>query len=239
MGLFGKKAKTDLEMKNDIAKILKKQGVSYSEELLNTLKVDNIKLKSAEEVKKRALTSMLAIQLACSVNEGNYADVLLFVLQTMKEWNLTTDDFLPRERLLIYNKYTQKDNEIAFSQQDVVDIAWTYEAYWSLIWALDLITDKELINATKVCNTERASAISGFLAGIDSLRLRDTDRILEKLYLFYCYQWAFAEKKRNPDISTGNLNFEVVMERRRGLEWIICEEPDWNKLIMGTHHDVQ
>ena len=239
MGLFSKKVKTDFEMKNDIAKILKKQGISYSEELLNMLKVDNVKLKSAEEVRKRALASMLAIQLACSINEGNYSDALQFTVQTMIEWNLTPDDFLPKERLLIHNKYTQKDNEIVFSQQDVVDIAWTYETYWSLIWALELISDKKLINASKVYDTDQASAMAVFLARSTSYGLRNVDRILEEFYLFYCYQWAFTEKKKNPDISTGDLNFEVVVERRRGLEWLICEEPDWNKLIMGTHHNLQ
>lgn len=237
MGLFGNKVRTDLEIKNNVIKILKKQGISYSEELLKELEFKNVQLKSAEEIRKRAMASMLAIQLACSIREENYSDTLLFVLQTMKEWNLYADDFLPKEKLLILNQYTQDDNEIVLTKQDIVDVAWTYESYWSLIWALDLITDKELVNASKICNTERAAAISGFLNQTSSLRLRSIDKILEKVYLFYCYQWAFAEKEKNPDISTGNLNFEVVVERRRGLEWLIREETDWNDLILGTFHN--
>ena len=32
------------------------------------------------------------------------------------------------------------------------------------------------------------------------------------------------------------LNYEVVLERRRGLEWIINEEKDWNNIELGTIH---
>ena len=56
------------------------------------------------------------------------------------------------------------------------------------------------------------------------------------MYLFYCYQWAIDEKKNNSDIKTGKLNYEVVLERRRGLEWIINEEKDWNNIELGTIH---
>lgn len=237
MGLFNKKIKTDQEIKQEVIKKLKKQGISYNEKMLNELKINNVKVKAAEEVKKRALANMLVIQLACSIrNNENYTNSLLFVIQQMKNWNLKIEDLLPKEKLLLHNKFTQKDNPNEFTQQDIIDIVWTYECNWSLLWALDLITDKELIDASKLCNTERAMAISGMINGITSLRLRNIDKILEKVYLFYCYQWALDEKKNNPNIKTGNLNYEVVVERRRGLQWLIDEEKDWNNITLATFH---
>lgn len=236
MGLFQKKIKTEEEIKQEVIKKLKKQGISYDEKILNGLKRDNLKLKTVEEVKTRALANMLAIQLACSIrNNENYGESLVFIMQQMKKWNLKIDDLLPKERLLIHNKFTQEDNSDEFTQQDITDIIWTYECNWSLLWALDLITDKELIDASKLCNTERAMAISPLIDSIAS-KLRNTDEILEKVYLFYCYQWAIDEKKSNPNIKTGKLNYEVVLERRRGLEWIINEEKDWKNIELGTIH---
>ncbi len=237
MSIFGNKIKTEEEIKYEVIKKLKKQGISYSEEFLNEIKLNNITLKNVEDVKKRALASMLAIQLACSINNGeNYGDSLMFILQQSASWSLSIDDFLPKEKLLLHNKYTQADNENLFTQQDIIDIVWTYEAYWSVIWALDLITDKEIVDASKLCNTERAMCISGLIPGMNLERLRSIDKIKEKVYLFDCYHWAFTEKNNNPNISTGDLNFEVVIERRRGLEWIIHEEKDWNNNVLIQHY---
>ena len=54
------------------------------------------------------------------------------------------------------------------------------------------------------------------------------------LDLFYRYDWACTEKRLNPDTPIGNLNPEVVVERRRGLEWLISEEDDWFDIPLNT-----
>ncbi len=217
---------------------VKKMKIAYNEHLPFRAASSDIKLKDVETVKKRALASMLSIQLACSINNGeDYGQSLAFVLKTMDEWNLSLDDFLPKERLLIENKHTKKECEHEFARQDLVDIAWTYEVYWVLIWALDLITDKELLNVSKICNTERAMAISStieYLYSASSLKLRNTEKILDMLDLFYFYHWACVEKRVRPETEIGTLNSEVVAERRRGLEWLVCEEHDWNNISLDT-----
>lgn len=213
---------------------IKKMGIAYNDNLPTIPSSDRIKLKSAEEVKKRALACMLSIQLAYSISNGEYySDSLLFVLHKMEEWNLSLDDFLPKERVLIENKMTKQDNENEFTKQDLIDIIWSYETYWVLIWALDLITDKELLNVTKVCNTERAMAISGVINSIE-LKIKNIEKILDIADLFYCYHWACVEKRINSDTEIGKLNPEVVSERRKGLEWLINDEKDWNKISLDT-----
>ncbi|MCI8654866.1 MAG: DUF4272 domain-containing protein [Clostridia bacterium] len=37
-----------------------------------------------------------------------------------------------------------------------------------------------------------------------------------------------------PETNIGNLNPEVVLERRRGLEWLISKEYDWNNISLDT-----
>lgn len=48
------------------------------------------------------------------------------------------------------------------------------------------------------------------------------------------YHWACVEKQVRPETSIGKLNPEVVLERRRGLWWLISEEQDWNAVSLDT-----
>lgn len=238
MGLFDKfksgKVITPQERRSNTIEQLEKSGIAYNPNLPLLEPSEAVKLKDIGEIKKRALGSMLSIQLACSISNGeDYAEALSFVMRYLEEWNLSVDDLLPKERLLIQNKHTKEGCTEELKKQTVVDVAWTYEAYWSLIWALDLISDKELKDASKVCNTERAMAVSQLIPELD-LKLRNIEKILDMLDLFYCYHWACVEKRINPDTKIGRLNPEVVYERRRGLEWLISAEKDWNDISLDT-----
>lgn len=240
MGLFdrrkGNQIITPEERRRKTIERLKKEGVAYNEYLPCLEPADRVTLKSPEEVGKRALACMLSVQLACSIRNGeNYSEALQFVLQKSAEWNLKKEDFLPKERLLIENKFTQEGNTAEFTAQDITDIVWTYETYWSLIWSLDLITNKELEKASDICNTERAISISAIIPTISPIFLRSVEKILDMTDLFYCYHWACVEKQWvNPQTAIGKLNPEVVLERRRGLEWLISEEKDWNEIDLST-----
>ena len=238
MALFDKlksnKILTPEERREKTIEQLKKQGITYNPHLPLLPSGDKVNLKSPEEVKKRALACMLSIQLACSIRNGeDYSQSLAFVLGHANDWKLSIDDFLPKERSLIQNKYTQNNSTVEISGQNVIDVVWEYEAYWALIWAIDLISDKELVNATKICNTERAMAISVLIDTITT-RLRSVERILDKLDLFYCYHWACVEQSLRPETKIGKLNHEVVMERRKGLEWLISEKKDWDEISLST-----
>jgi len=238
MGLFdkfkGNKFITPQERRDNTIEYLKKLGIAYNTNLPLLESSENVKFKNPEEIKKRALGCMLCIQLACSIRNGeNYGQSLAFIMNQLQQWDISTEDLLPNERRLIYNKNTVKECTEEIKKQDVIDVAWSYEVYWSIIWALDLITDKELKDASKLCNTERAVAIAGVMATMD-VNLRNSEKILDMLDLFYCYHWACVEKRVNPDSSIGNLNPEVVMERRKGLEWLISDEKDWNNISLNT-----
>ena len=237
MGLFDKwkggQAVTPADRRRKTIEQLKKQGIAYHPHLPLLESSGDVRLKSPEEVKKRALGCMMCVQLACSINNGeDYGEALAFVMQKLMEWNISIDDLLPKERLLIQNKYTKNDCTDEFTRQDLVDIVWTYEVYWSLAWSLDLITDKELANAETICDTEKAMMTSAYVT--PASRLRNTEKNLDMLDLFYCYHWACVEKQLRPETAIGSLNPEVVVERRRGLEWLISEETDWNEISLDT-----
>lgn len=89
------------------------------------------------------------------------------------------------------------------------------------------------MNATEICNTERAMAISMLIDTITA-RLRNVEKILDELDLFYCYYWACVEQSMRPETKIGKLNHEAVMERRKGLEWLISEKKDWDEITLCT-----
>lgn len=242
MGIFdklkGDKIVSPQERRKKSIEKLRNQRIAVNEHLPLLPSSDNVKVKHAEEVTKRALGCMMCIQLACSIRNGeNYGEALAFVLQKLDQWNISMDDLLPKERLLIENKYTKSNTNDIFTEQDIIDVVWTYETYYALIWSLDLITNKEFGDASDICNTERAMAISGMIGELfykEPCKLRSVEKILDMLDLYFCYHWSCVERQIRPETSIGNLNPEVVAERRRGLEWLISEETDWNEISLDT-----
>lgn len=70
---------------------------------------------------------------------------------------------------------------------------------------MDFISDKELKDASKICNTEKAMAVSRLILQLD-LKLRNVEKILDMLNLFYCYHRACVEKGIHPNTKTGKLD---------------------------------
>lgn len=65
-------------------------------------------------------------------------------------------------------------------------------------------------------------------------KLRSVEEILDMLDLYYRYHWACVEKRVRPETNIGKLNPEVVMERRKGLEWLINEINEWDEISLDT-----
>lgn len=54
------------------------------------------------------------------------------------------------------------------------------------------------------------------------------------LDLYYRYHRVCVEKRIHPETAIGELNPNVVFERRRGLEWLIDDTMDWNDISLNT-----
>ena len=65
-------------------------------------------------------------------------------------------------------------------------------------------------------------------------KIRDIEEILDELDLEYRYHWAIVNKSIDESTNIGQLDGEVVYERRKALEWLFSEENDWNKISLDT-----
>ena len=126
---------------------IKQMGIACLETLPMIEDSTIVSLKSTDEICKRAIAALLSIQLACDIADGNdYEESKSTISQILKKYNVENNLF-PKEKCLFDNKY---------SQQDAIDVVWTYEAYWSLVWALGLIENDEIESPDSICDCEKA-----------------------------------------------------------------------------------
>ena len=200
---------------------LKELGITCLETLPVLESSSEIQLKSIDHICKRAIACLLSIQFACDIEDGqNYEQSKCLYLKLLEQYDVK-DSLLAKERLLFSHN---------FSRQDVVDVVWTYEAYWAIVWALGFIETIEIPN--NICDCQKAVAIVSECR--KSCHFKNVEEILDMLDLYYRYHWACVEKRVRPETAIGDLNPEVVMERRRGLEWLIHKESDWNNIPLDT-----
>ena len=216
----------NLERREKSNNKIKEMGILCLESLPILDENMELNLKSLDDICKRAISSLLSIQIACDINAGNdYEESNKILSNLLKEYKVE-DCLNPTEKKLFNGEYTQ---------QDTIDVTWTYESYWSLVWALGLIEDISLPN--EICDCEKAIKLVSEARSFDEFKakckLRDVEEILDMLDLHYRYHWA-CEKSINPNTPIGELNPEVVVERRRGLEWLFSEEEDWFEISLDT-----
>lgn len=221
------RAKTPEERRAESNAKIKHLGIGCMELLPVLPSGQEVTLKSTEDICKRAVASLLAIQLACDIEERmDYGESCDLFLKLLKDFGVD-GELLPKEKSLFDNTFTD---------QDAMDVAWTYECYWSLVWALGLVENIEMPDS--ICDCERAITLVGDCKSFEEFQshchLRSVEEILDMLDLYYRYHWACVDNRLHPSTSIGPLNPDVVVERRRGLEWLICPQQDWNEIILHT-----
>ena len=204
---------------------LKEMGIATIEFLPEVEDSSQVKLKSLDEICARAIATLISTQLACDINNGDYEE-------SKKYFEVMLDTFKVRDKL---NSKEKKLFDGNYTPQDVIDVVWTYESYWSLCYALGLIDSIE--DAGSICDTNLAISFVSKSKDFDDFKskckLRDVEEILDMLDLYYRYHWATTDNRMNPNTPIGNLNDEIVVERRRGLEWLFIDK-DWFDIPLDT-----
>lgn len=218
--------KTPQERKEQNEKILKTRGIGIFEQLPMLPSSGDVRLKHVDVICKRAIVALLSTQIACEISQQHYQNVKFFI------------DYM--EHFQVMDALNQKEKKLVsglFQPQDVMDVIWEYECYWAIAWALGLVD--EIREADQICDCNKAihlvSDCNSYEEFKNNCKLRDIEEILDMLDLFYRYHWACVQNKWvDPTCPIGNLNEEVVYERRRGLEWLISEETDWHAISLDT-----
>lgn len=206
---------------------IKSMGIACYENLPMIETSDEVNLRSLDDICKRAIACLLSTQIACDIAEkANYEESKELFSKLIKSYQVD-GNLLDKEAKLFNGEYTE---------QDAIDVTWTYETFWALAWALNLVEDIEIPNS--LCDCEKAIKLVGDADSYEDFKnkcnLRDIEEILDMLDLYYRYHWATTEKRINPDTEIKDLIPGVVIERRRGLEWLISTIDDWNDIALHT-----
>ncbi len=226
MALFGNVNRAEKRRKNN-SKTIKKLGIAYCENLPLLEDSSMLKLRDIDTICKRAIACLISTQMACDIHaEEDYEESVDMFTDLLHQYD-AQDALLEKEKALFTDIYTE---------QDVVDVMWTYESYWALAWALGLIKDIKIPDST--CDCQKAISLVANCKSYKEFKrkckLRNIEEILDLLDLYYQYDWATTEKIINPSTPIGVLNPEVVYERRRGLEWLVSDIYDWNDISLDT-----
>jgi hypothetical protein len=223
---------TPQERRTKSIEILKEQGVPYFEQLPLRESEEEVTPRSAEEIARRAIACLLTIQVACDMAQGNDVENSREIVAGLLEKYGVKDELTEKEKAFY-------DAEQTLSSQTVVNMAWRYEAYWSLLWALGIV--EELDFPCEVCDCDFAiKAVSGcesFDDFMKAVKLRSTSEILDQLDLLYRYHWACTDARINGEEMPAGLSGSVVVERRHGLEWLIIkdtEDDEWDYISLDT-----
>ena len=144
------------ERKQQSIALLKEQGVPYIEHLPVIETADNVRLRSAEEIARRAICCLITIQLACDIqNQQDVEDSRLFMTGLLDRFGVRL--FLTEKEKAIFDGTS--------TEQDWVNMVWKYEAYWPLIWALGLVDS--LTFPDQICDCQKAIEVVSTKATFD------------------------------------------------------------------------
>lgn len=187
---------------------------------------DQVRMRDLDTICKRAIACLLSTQVACDIENGDYENSVTFFGRLLKIFG-AEEVLNPMEQRLFDGTYTK---------QDVINAAWEYETFWALAWALGLTDD--ISDASVICDCQKAIHLVGDCRSFAEFKanccMRDVDTILDMLDLYFRYHWAVNHKRIQPDTNTGDLIPGVVVERRRGLEWLFDSEDDWYQISLDT-----
>lgn len=205
--------------------ILKQKGIVFNEDL--RCLSENRKVKDIDSVCKRAIISLLVIQVACDINQGNDVKKSLSIINPLIDKFGVRDAINSKEKRILNGTY---------SNQDCYDMDWEYEAYWALCWVLGLVND--ISDGSICCDCDKAinfvRSCNSFNDFKSSCKLREMNEILDMEDLYFRYNWAINEKRIHSNADISNLNSDIVIERRRGLTWVLSDINDWYDLPLNA-----
>lgn len=205
---------------------IRARGIACYEDLPVIESSADVKLRSLDEISRRALASFFLIQVACDVNNGCYEESVRIIRPILERLDLISCLNAKERRLL----------DGTFAMQDAIDLDWEYEDLWSLFYALGFVDD--IRDAGDVCDCgyiiETVNACSSLEDFRSKCKLRGVEEILDTLDLYYRYHWACVEHRLHPETPIADLIPSCVVERRRGLEWLISDEDDWFEITLDT-----
>ncbi|HOQ01613.1 MAG TPA: DUF4272 domain-containing protein [Acetivibrio clariflavus] len=217
------------ERKKRSIELLKSRNIPYIEHLPVIVGDEHARIREKEEIAKRAIALALIATYAADLASGKSIEESRSFLKSLIERYNAETFFTERELEFINSDIIDEEKSIQF--------AWEYECLLVLLWALGYV--KELDFPNKICDL---SEIIGYIKDaknfeefLVSSNLRKKHEILDEADLIYRYDWACVDARIKNLPAPGGLDDEVVVERHKALNWLICYfDQEWDDVRTDT-----
>lgn len=222
---------TPEERKAQSIKVLKECGIPYIDWLpVIDAEEEGEGPRSAQEIARRAVACLLAIQVACDICEENDVEYSReFFEQKLENYDVK-DELTEKERIIFNGEPTQ---------QDAINMAWKYEAYWVLLWALGIVEELSFPDDTCDCEfaIEAVDSFDNMDSFMEQVTLRDWEEILQEADLIYRYDWAVVQARVDKKPAPAGMDSGVVFERHWAFNWLLGKNGDnenWDDVSTDT-----
>jgi len=216
--LFQKKIKPEIIKKKNTKK-LRSSGIEVIEHLPY---LDNPNFREPKEIARRTLVLTALFQLHLQAPR-----------EVIKKWldeNGLLTSLNADELEYLETEYSE------LPEQTQTDIYWFVEAIWTFAWIgefhnnLTLNTGVEDSLASLIPNIAKNEPAKKF---ISEFKLRNQVEIFEMLDKFYRAHW-FARNNNLTGKQSDKVDLDIIMERRKALEYTVYKEFDWNEISLDT-----
>ena len=182
--------------------------------------LDIPKPRSQNEIINRALVLNAMYQLHLKAPKN-------YIAEWIEEHFLITS-ITPQETIILSspNELTEEEHEQLF---------WSLESLWAIAWATGLIP--ELPFNQFLGNLAVISPNMQLNEGVEkyakNMQLRSTETIYEMLDLYYRLHW-WTHTFKNMNKPTGDIHLDVIIARRKALEWILDETTEWDRVDLAV-----
>lgn len=214
---------------------LKANDIPYKEKMPLLPDSQQVKLKTVEEIARRATAVLIVIQF---VRE---------VLDDTEKANIKTSKRIAE---VFLNRYGVKMNLTAaeeaflekgqYDKQELIDKMWLYESVWIMYWSIGLLDVLgELNEPTEICDVAYLLDVLASYTNIGELladtEMKDSNEIITKMDENYLYHWACVDNRIKRQQAPAGLDEGVVMERQRAFNWLTqLNNEQWDEVTMNS-----
>lgn len=200
-------------------KMLRSSGIEVIDHLPH---LEPPTFRSSEETAQRMMVILAIFQLHLRAPN-----------QIVKNWiddNGLADHVTEEENRILASRYPD------LSEQDQTNIYWYVEAIWGFAWAGGLhgrLTFNTPVEDSLVSMTPSIKGNEPAASFIEKFKLRKESEIFDMLDKFYRAHW-FARNNALTGKKSDQVDLEIIMERRKVLEFICYKEQDWSNISLDT-----
>jgi hypothetical protein len=152
-------------------------------------------------------------------------------IAVIKDWiieNGLANDLSESEREIL----DKEDDDL--TDQEQINLYWYIEALWALVWAGHLIDDLPFNEGVGSVLASLCPALQQNEDGSKlskKMRLRSYEELFRMLDLHFRLHWWALQRTGN---ASGVVSLDIIMERRKALEWVMDPTCDWDNVVMNT-----